>query len=440
MRRSLVAITLFGLLVRAAFLALEPQVDRRGDEPSWLDMAEHGLAKARPPLSPWSPRILFYPPLYPYFLATGYRFSGGHDAALWAQVVVSALLITAVGLLGMRAFSKRTGFWAALAVACHPELVWFAAHYWSETMFLTLVCWGLERSLAADEAGRAGPALASGLLIGLATLTRETALPMTLLAAGWHAWPGRAGRPGGAGRGALLLLGATLAIGPWTLRNWVLFKAFIPVSTYGALNLWVGNSSLDRDEVYRQSDLAPGPVAQYRLARQRAWEEIARRQPGWIFEKIGQELPRFLAVSSEGLVFVEEGAYGHVSAPTQLLLRFLGGVPWVLVALLGVPALALLRTTRARGLLLAFLLCLVAQHVAAFGHHRFHLPLEPLLALWATSLFGEERPADRWRAPVAALLALGVLLCWGWPSSEGRTDRPGAARMERLRAPTAAVF
>jgi hypothetical protein len=202
-------------------------------------------------------------------------------------------------------------------------------------------------------------------------------------------------------------------IGPWTARNWILFKAFIPVSTYGALNLWVGNSPLDRDEVYRQSDLASGPVAQYRLAQQRAWEDIVRRQPGWIFEKIVQELPRFLAVSSEGLVFVEDGAYGRVSPASQLLVRLVLGVPWALVVLAGVPALALLRTTRPRSLLLSFLLCYVALHVAAFGHHRFHLALVPVLALWAIGVCVEERPADRWRAPTAGLLALGVLLCWG---------------------------
>jgi hypothetical protein len=416
MQRRLLAITLLGFVLRAAFLVLEPPVDRRGDEPSWIDMAEHGLLKIRHPLSPWSPGIVFYPPLYPYFLAVGYRLSGGHEAARWTQAGVSALLVPAVGLLGARAFSRKTGTWAAIAVALHPELVWFAAHFWSETLFLTFLYWGLERALAADDPGRPGrgAALASGLLLGLATLTRETALPIALLAAAWLAWPRERAMPDarGMGRGALLLLGAALLVGTWTVRNWIVFKAFIPVSTYGALNLWVGNSSLDRDEVYRQSDLAPGPVEQYRLARRRAFEDIARQQPGWIFAKIGREIPRFLAVSSEGLVFVEDGAYGEVGTVARALVRLALGLPWVLVALLGVPALALLETTRPRALLLAFLLGYLALHVAAFGHHRFHLALVPALALWAFGVFVEERSTHRRRGLVAALLAVTVVLCW----------------------------
>jgi hypothetical protein len=292
-RKGLLIATLAGLLVRAAFLLLEPPVERMGDEPSWIAHGVHGLVELNHPLSPFSPRILFYPPLYPYFIAVPYRLSGRLTSVLWLQVLVGALLFPAVGLLGARCFSPRTGLVTAAVVAVYPELVWFAAHFWSETLFLTLLFWGLERTTAADDA-RDGPArtvaaFAAGLILGFAALTRETALPVAALAAAWLAWP-RSGRSGWR-PGAVLLLATLLVVTPWTLRNWRVFGAFVPISTYGALNLWLGNTEADRDEVYRLSDSVEGPIAQYRLAREEARKAIARRQPAWILEKTVSELP-----------------------------------------------------------------------------------------------------------------------------------------------------
>jgi asparagine N-glycosylation enzyme membrane subunit Stt3 len=375
-----------GVLARAAFLVLEPPVERMGDEPSWLSLAVHGLAERKHPLHPLSNQLLFYPPLYPYFLAVPYVLTGGHTAAQWIQVVVGALLIPAVGLIGARCFSPRTGLLAAAFVALYPDLVWFAAHFWSETLFVTLLCSGIERSLAAAEEGGLGSAVGAGVLLGLSTLTRETALLVVLLASAWLAWPGRSGeRTGGWKRGAALLIAALLTIAPWTWRNWVVFRAFIPISTYGALNLWLGNTDLDRDEVYRLSDSVEGPVAQYHFARGRAVAEIARRQPWWIFEKTFREVPALFAPWSEALVFIEGGAYGMVSAPARALARAAIILPWVALLLLGSTALALFEATRPRGLLLLFLGGYVLLHIAAFGHHRFHLPLVPVLAVLAAA-------------------------------------------------------
>jgi hypothetical protein len=391
-----------------------------GDEPSWIANGVHGLAELNHPLSPLSPRILFYPPLYPYFIAVPYRITGSLTPVLWLQMLVGALLVPAVGLLGASCFSPRTGLIAATMVAFYPELVWFAAHFWSETLFLTLLFWGLERTVAADDArdrpAETWAAVAAGLLLGFASLTRETALPGALLAAGWLAWP-QLGRVRWR-QGALLLAGTLLVVTPWTLRNWKVFGAFVPISTYGALNLWLGNTDVDRDEVYRLSNSVEGPIAQHRLAREEARKAIARRQPAWILEKTVRELPKLFAPSSEAIVFLNDGAYGPVHSATRAAVSLAIAAPWVVLALLGVPALALLELTRPRALLVAYFTYYVLVHVVAFGHHRFHLPLLPVLMLFAVAVVREPKTAPaRWWALAAGLL-LVVSAClapsiWG---------------------------
>ena len=115
----------------------------------------------------------------------------------------------------------------------------------------------------------AGVAAAAGLLFGLAVLTRETVLYFLPLAALWLAWR----RPGGGRRAAVLLGTALLVILPWTLRNWMVFRTLVPVSTAGALNLWQGNTHLTRQEVYEEYWAVRGRMQKYRYTREKAFIE-----------------------------------------------------------------------------------------------------------------------------------------------------------------------
>ena len=200
-------------------------------------------------------------------------------------------------------------FVAAGIAAFYPELVWFASHFWAETVFTVLLWWAMERLLAADARGSTGAALASGLLWGLAILTRETVLYFLPLAALWLAWR----RAGGARRAASLLVVAALVVLPWTLRNWLVFDAFVPVSTSGALNLWQGNTRLSRQEVYEEYWAVHGRIPKYEHARRRAIEAILERQPLWILEKLRDEMPAFWAAHGQPIVHLERGAYGAVA-------------------------------------------------------------------------------------------------------------------------------
>ena len=152
----------------------------------------------------------------------------------------------------------------------------------------------------------------AGVLWALTTLTRELALylvplaalwmlrPRTTAPAGkWHAWlrPPRATLV----LAATLVLSSVLTIAPWTVRNAIVFRAFIPVSTMGGLNLWQGNTTLTHLQIYEVLARIAGPVAQDRYCRQLAWQTIAARQPAWIFEKLAEQMPEFWKAGSEVL-------------------------------------------------------------------------------------------------------------------------------------------
>ena len=154
---------------------------------SWLQI---GRPVVR--FSPIRSNLIFYPPVYPYFVGLLFRAFRTMKAVLWVQVVLGALLVPAFGRVGALAFGRRVGLLAAAVTAFYPELVWYPAHYWGETVFLLLLWWAIERTLVADARGSRCVAVAAGVLWGLTTLTRELALYLVPIAALWMLRPRRA--------------------------------------------------------------------------------------------------------------------------------------------------------------------------------------------------------------------------------------------------------
>ena len=410
--RRLALLTLAALVVRLAFVLLEPATHPVGDERTWTDWALN-LCSARVHFSPLRIHLIFYPPVYPYFLAVLYGLTGTFETARWTQAALGALLVPAVGLAGARAFSPRAGLWAAAVAALYPELVWFSVHFWSETVFMVLLWWGIERLLAADAADGPGRAVAAGALWGLAILTRETVLYFVPLAALWLAT-----RPGSRARlrAAAFLAASLLVVAPWTYRNWLEFHAFVPVSTAGGQNLFQGNALIERDKTYEMVDAVQGRVAQYHYAMRMGLQAIRDRQPWWTFEKLRDEMPRFWEADSLVLVHIKRGAYGPVAPALAVGVALVVLAPYVGVLALAALGATRLRWSRSTVLLVALLGYYNLLHVVTHGFARYRLPVMPVVFLvagvgWAAWREGElARMSVRARATAAGMAAVLTLI------------------------------
>ena len=410
-RRGLLALTLAGLAVRLLWVALEPATAPVADETMWVSWGSQTLLSPDVHFSPRRLLFIFHPPLYLYFVGVPFAIFGSLEAVKYAQCVAGALLVPALALAGRRSFGERAGLLAAAIAAFYPELVWFVSHFWAETVFTVLLWWAMERLLAADGENGMKAALGSGLLWGLAVLTRETVLYFLPFAALWLAWR----RAGGARRATVLLATAALVIVPWTIRNWIVFDVFVPVSTSGALNLWQGNTRLSREQVYEEYWAVHGRIAKYQYARRKAAEAIRERQPLWIFEKLRDEMPAFWAAHGQPIVHLERGAYGVVARPVALAAVAVVLLPYLAALVLFVSGIAALPRSRSVVLLLGFLVFYVLLHVVAHGYPRYRLPAMPGVFLVAAH---------------------------GWvcrPRSAARATCPGPDRSRRLSAAAATL-
>jgi 4-amino-4-deoxy-L-arabinose transferase-like glycosyltransferase len=206
--------------------------------------------------------ISFRPPLYPLFLSFVYRIAG-HDymAARVSQALLGALTAWLAYLLGRRLFGEARGYVAALLYAAAPADVFFSHGLLTETLFLPLLvamAYGFVRlSEAARLAGSGGRgevsvpwALASGALLGAATLTRPVLLlfpPFLFLWAWWtYRVPGAKGSRADFRRVAaalsVIMLTALGALSPWL---WLMRERtghWVGVTTAGGAAFWGSNN------------------------------------------------------------------------------------------------------------------------------------------------------------------------------------------------------
>lgn len=211
---------------------------RYGDEPSYDLHAREILA------GNWfeSPDRL---PLYPLWLAFWHAVTGqNYDAALYAQCGLGAAVVLVTYLLARRVADETSAIIAAGAAAVSPVLVQQGLHFIPEGMFTLVLALAALTLLGAIQQPSAKRFLIAGLCVGIANLIRPTLLFLPIFVAAAVLILARGSRPALRHAGAYVLA-AYLVTTPWTIRNYVVYDAFLPLSTSNA-TLWIGSPEYHR--------------------------------------------------------------------------------------------------------------------------------------------------------------------------------------------------
>jgi Dolichyl-phosphate-mannose-protein mannosyltransferase len=230
-----------------------------------------------------SGRTAYFPPGFPYFLAVvdiidGHT-AGGKPAIKTARVSQAALGTVTVGLIGLvgwEAFGEAIALVAMALAAVYPVFIEMSGVLMSENLLLVFELAAVWTALRAQRARYPYVLIgATGILLGLATLTHQNAIvfviPLGFAAAaaarprakrqvaaghsvgstivtstGLHGRP-EARTPGrdrwwhrrgkAAGAVAVLVVTTVLMILPWTIRNAIELHHFIPVSDETGITL-----------------------------------------------------------------------------------------------------------------------------------------------------------------------------------------------------------
>ncbi|MFZ2641477.1 MAG: glycosyltransferase family 39 protein [Verrucomicrobiia bacterium] len=376
-------------------------------------------------------------PLLPMLLALLYKLFGhSYTVARMAQAIIGAATCVLTAAIARRLFGRRVAWCSGLTLAFYPPMVYLAGVLYMENLFAFCLALSAYTLLRLSQQPTAGHAVLVGVCLGLAALSRSVALVLIPFAAlvpllSASDWRRRVGL------GALVWLVAAGTIAPWTVRNWMVFHHFVPVSMGLGGTLWRGNSEVSRGDA---DDRFLGPQGSV-LWRTRSTDAAVRERIERLVARLDalDEAEADRELTAEALHYMSDNPgrcallYGkkllalhaafsptnqsneHTSSRNQFV-AVASSYPVLALGLCGL-ALGLGRWRQLLPLYLVWgvfvfslpLLCVCT---------RFRLPTEPLLVMFAAAagvwLFDRLRAESIAASRVAGIVVLGIALRLLW--------------------------
>ncbi len=343
----------------------------------------------------------YYPIGYPAILAVWFWLMQHSPfpnhwitATMTLNLIFSTASIALAGILGRRLAGPWVGAVTAVIVALFPNLIFHSATILTETTFnfvflvaLVVFCWHPWN----DRVPSWGRLVAFGLLLAVSIEIRPIALlvlPMVLIAL-WRI----GGRRLALERFGLVLGLVVIVMIPWTVRNAVVMKAFLPIGTTTGDNLCIGNNPTANGHYgYPKSCYGniPSDGRRPKFETQRNSVETSRalkwivnhpsQQPRLIWQRLYWEFEN----DHDAVAAVQ--SYGHspfIPPDTATTLGNIADAYFYVVlalAIVGIPLL-LKGGDRRRLFLLLAIVAVVIAVVPFFGDGRFHVPINVLMPI-----------------------------------------------------------
>jgi hypothetical protein len=370
-------------------------------------------------------------PIYPALVCLAYAIGGVERPQSLlllelGQAALGGLLVLGVISLARSVAPERP--WlariAGVVTAFHPTLVYAATHVQVALLATTLLIWTLAWAYRCGVSGRMRDAAITGALLGLLTLT-DPILSMAAVGVAWAIlarWNrlGSSLEVGATLKRSLYLIGVVAVlslalVSPWLIRNVIVHGEFVAVKSTFGYAFWQGNCSKSRgtDKVVRESvdrTLARDQnVTTLDGLNRKLWE--ARHEAGYIddialsrddYAFLGRvsepERSRILFRRAVAELKSEPGRYLRLclkrlryfvlfdeTNPKSRVMAY--RLPHLLLTLFGVMGVILAGSPMRWRLmpLIVTAVLITAFHSLTIVSARFHIPIEPLLAVWGAA-------------------------------------------------------
>jgi len=424
--RALILGALLGLILLARLAPLrviqeEPEKALWADSFTYLEVASlwldgHGVTGTLA-----SNADLERPPGYPVFLASVFAVAGENlPLVVFFQLIMGAGVCGLLYLMG-RLISPGVGYGAALIYALMPDVVLWAMAILSDTLFTLLVTASLACLLWALRGRRILLFLLSGLLLGVAALTRPIGLailPIWAIFLLVRAARGPDGRRAILLRSLLFVGAALLPIVLWSYRNFVIHGIFTvsPINSaklgrYDAPYTLAQAEGISLEEararIPTSSPMAPGDRARFLrilLAHPLEYVVVHMRGTWYLLSEVAQpnqallvgerfRTPGFLTALREG--DPAQALAGLLSQLQDDRLRWFVILTWPSLAFLlalyllslvgGAHLVRHMGESRWIGVFMITTAAVFMLVPGPVGNGRFRVPAEPMLAFLASA-------------------------------------------------------
>jgi len=193
----------------------------------------------------WGTEVYFRGPLYPYLLALFLKITGSDY--FWTrliQMLISSGTVALTYLMGRKFFSERVARIGSIFCAVYGTLIFYEAMFLIPVVFVFLNMLGLYLLARNRDNPKIIIYLMIGIVFGLSAIARPNILMVLPFLAVWLFFHFRRRIET---RSIVILIlvffvGIALPILPVTVRNYVVADDFVPISSQGGVNLYLGNN------------------------------------------------------------------------------------------------------------------------------------------------------------------------------------------------------
>lgn len=250
--KFIISIVVFALIIRLAYIFFVPQFPLLKDDLQYNAIAGNllgGKGFSYDSVNPTAARG----PVYPAFLAAIYfLFGQNRSVARSVQAVVVSINCLLVYLIGREIFNHAIGLFAALIMSIYPSTIGYSGLLYSETLSACLLSASILLFIVSIKKVKFGLFVVSGVFLGLTVLCYPKFILLPFVFVLFRLWNNNLSRKyilfGG------FILGALLTLSFWTVRNFIVFKRIIPVSTGVGTSLWYSALPEDYTEWYFEKE------------------------------------------------------------------------------------------------------------------------------------------------------------------------------------------
>lgn len=186
-------------------------------------------------------------PIYPLLVAAVFRVLGVYTRAsaiamLFLDCLFSALTCIPVFFIAKKSFGERAARWSGWAWAVFPYAIFFSADFIWATTLTTLALATLFLIVLHLDTERTWRWAGFGAAAGIGALIDPVVLSVIPPSALWMAFRLFRERKSWVKPAVAAVLSFTVVVSPWFIRNYELFRTFIPFRDNVGLELWVGNN------------------------------------------------------------------------------------------------------------------------------------------------------------------------------------------------------
>lgn len=221
-RKFLLGLFILSLVLRLAYVLPLPLDKLSPDAYDWMNIGWN-IATGQGFENTWRP------PGYPLWLGMIFFLFG--KSIMMARIfncLLGAMTCIIICHTGKKIFSSTVGKIAGVLAAFYPYFIAYTGDLLCETFLTFIISIAVLFVLLTSEKPTWKNIIVTGILIGIAGLTKSTVLPFFFLACGWIWWQAKSFKTG-----FMVGVFSLMTILPWTLRNYFHYdKDYVmPVST-----------------------------------------------------------------------------------------------------------------------------------------------------------------------------------------------------------------